>query len=196
MGSLVVEDEGRRGLAHPQGAPRGLLLHYMLRRISQKPCHGYEILQEIDDKTEGAWRPGAGSIYPILKKLMQSGYIKSDDKLGADRRVYSITPKGLESLKEDEKMFLNSGQKWMAMRRLFIELIEPDQLARFLSDGTRGQFEIAQEIIKTKMKDIPEKELEYLLKEYILSLERQLDWVRSTLKETPRSTGQRRRAER
>ncbi|MGA2199661.1 MAG: PadR family transcriptional regulator [Nitrososphaerales archaeon] len=181
---MAAKEEGSRGLAHPQGAPRGLLLHYMLRRISQKPCHGYEILQDIDSKTEGAWRPGAGSIYPILKKLHESGYIQSDDKTGADRRVYCITEKGLESLKEDEKLFLNSGQKWMAMRRLFIELIEPDQLLRFLSDGTRGQFEIAQEIIKTKMKDIPEKELEYLLKEYILSLERQLDWVKTTLDET------------
>ncbi len=153
----------------------------MLRKISQKPCHGYEILQEIDSKTEGAWRPGAGSIYPILKKLLESGYIQSDQKTGADRRIYSVTAKGLETLKEDEKTFLNSGQKWMAMRRLFIELIEPDQLARFLSDGTRGQFEIAQEIIKTKTKEIPQKELEYLLKEYILTLERQLDWANETL---------------
>ncbi len=155
----------------------------MLRKISKNPCHGYEILQEIDAKTEGAWRPGAGSIYPILKKLLESGYIQSDQKEGADRRIYSITTKGLETLKEDEKMFLFSGQKWMAMRRLFIELIEPDQLVRFLSDGTRGQFEIAQEIIRTKSKEIQPKDLEYLLKEYILTLERQLDWAAQTLAE-------------
>ena len=166
---LSPKDEGEKGLAHPQGAPRGLLLHYMLRKISQKPCHGYEILQDIDSKTEGAWRPGAGSIYPILKKLLKNGYIKADEKTGADRRVYSITPKGLETLKEDEKMFLNSGQNWMAMRRLFVELIEPEQLTRFLSDGTRGQFELTQEIIKTKTKEIPPKDLEYLLKEYVLT---------------------------
>jgi DNA-binding PadR family transcriptional regulator len=158
-----------------------LLLHYMLRRISQKPCHGYEILQDIDSKTEGAWRPGAGSIYPILKKLLANGYIQSDDKTGADRRVYSITPKGQEALKDDEKMFLNSAQKAMAMRRLFIELIDPKQLVRFLSDGTRGQFEMAQEIVRTKMKEIPPEELEYLLKEYMLNLERQLEWAEKTL---------------
>src|ERR1035441_5342302 len=88
---LPTKEEGERGLAHPQGAPRGLLLHYMLRKISKNPCHGYEILQEIDAKTEGAWRPGAGSIYPILKKLLENGYIQSDQKTGADRRIYSIT---------------------------------------------------------------------------------------------------------
>lgn len=178
---MVVKEEESRGLAHPQGAPRGLLLHYMLRRISQKPCHGYEILQDIDSKTEGAWRPGAGSIYPILKKLLANGYIQSDDKTGADRRVYSITPKGQEALKDDEKMFLNSAQKAMAMRRLFIELIDPKQLVRFLSDGTRGQFEMAQEIVRTKMKEIAPEELEYLLKEYMLNLERQLEWAEKTL---------------
>ncbi len=180
---MSTKEEVERGLAHPQGAPRGLLLHYMLHKISKNPCHGYEILQEIDAKTEGAWRPGAGSIYPILKKLLENGYIQSDQKTGADRRIYSITTKGVETLKEDEKTFLFSGQKWMAMRRLFIELIEPDQLVRFLSDGTRGQFEMAQEIIRTKSNEIPPKDLEYLLKEYKLTLERQLDWAAQTLTE-------------
>ena len=183
----MTDDEGSRGLAHPQGAPRGLLLHYMLRKISQKPCHGYEILQDIDSKTEGAWRPGAGSIYPILKKLRENGYIQGDDNERADRRVYAITQKGLDSLKDDQKLFLSSSEKWMAMRRLFIEMIGPEQLGRFLSDGTRGQFELTQEIIRTKMKDIPEREIEYILKEYILSLERQLDWVKSALDETARA---------
>jgi DNA-binding PadR family transcriptional regulator len=162
-----------------------MLLHYVLHRIAQKPCHGYEILQDIDTKTEGAWRPGAGSIYPILKRLLTSGYIKTDDKAdGPDRRVYSITPKGRDVLKDDEKMFFNSGQKWMAMRRLFMELIEPRHLARFLSDGTRVQFELAQDVIKTKMKDIPPKELEFMLKDYTLNLERQLEWAGRMLKET------------
>ncbi|MGA2665316.1 MAG: PadR family transcriptional regulator [Nitrososphaerales archaeon] len=184
MAANQEEEDVARSLAHPQGAPRGLLLHYVLRKLSRKPCHGYEILQEIDAKTEGAWRPGAGSIYPILKRLLSSGYIQADGSARADRRVYSITQKGLECLKEDEKMFLNSGQKWMAMRRLFMDLIEPDQLVRFLSDGTRSQFEATQEIIRTKAKEISPKDMEYLLKEYMLNLERQLDWVRGALDET------------
>jgi DNA-binding PadR family transcriptional regulator len=178
---LSSTEEVRRGLAHPQGAPRGLLIHYILRRVSQRPCHGYEILQDIESLTEGAWRPGAGSVYPILKRLLDCGYIKSDDEAGSERRVYSITETGLAELKEDEKMLLGSSQRWMAMRRLFIELIEPDQLMRFLRDGTRGQFEMAQQIIRTKMKDIPQKDLEYLLKEYMLSLEQQLEWANQTL---------------
>ena len=50
-----------------------------------------------------------------------------------------------------------------------------------MSDGTRGQFEMAQEIIRTKTKEIPPEELEYLLKEYMLNLERQLEWANKAL---------------
>ncbi|TMI28906.1 PadR family transcriptional regulator, partial [Candidatus Bathyarchaeota archaeon] len=56
-------------LAHPQGIPRGFLRLYVLHRIAARPAHGYGLLQEIENKTEGVWRPGAGSIYPILKEL-------------------------------------------------------------------------------------------------------------------------------
>jgi DNA-binding PadR family transcriptional regulator len=156
----------------------------MLRKIAQSPCHGYEILQDIDSKTEGAWRPGAGSIYPILKKLVTNGYIKADEGArGVDRKVYSITPKGMESIKEDEKLFLNSGRNWTAMRRLFVELIQPEHLMRFMSEGTKSQFEITQEIISSKMNAMPAKDREYILKEYVLNLERQLEWATQTLKD-------------
>jgi DNA-binding PadR family transcriptional regulator len=173
-----------KSLTHPQGAPRGLLLHYMLRKIAQNPCHGYEILQDIDSKTEGAWRPGAGSIYPILKKLVANGFIKANEGTrGLDRKVYSITQRGLDSIKEDEKMFLYSGRNWMAMRRLFVELIQPEHLMRFMSEGTKGQFELTKEIMTSKMDVMPPKDREYILKEYVLDLERQLEWANSALKE-------------
>jgi DNA-binding PadR family transcriptional regulator len=191
----MKEKEGSRSLTHPQGAPRGLLLHYMLRKIGKQPCYGYEILQDIDSKTSGAWRPGAGSVYPILKKLVANGYIRVEEGAkGADRKVYSITDKGIESLREDEKMFLNSGQKWMAMRGLFIELIQPEHLMRFMSDGTRSQFELTQEIVESRRKEMPQKDLEFILKEYSLNLEQQLDWVKRSLEELKPEAQSRRRS--
>jgi len=161
-----------------------LLLHYMLRKIGKEPCYGYEILQDIDSKTSGAWRPGAGSVYPILKKLVADGYIKADEGVkGEDRKVYSITQKGVDALKEDEKLFLNSGQKWMAMRSLFIELIQPEQLMRFMSDGIKSQFELTQEIIETRSKEMSRNDLEFILKEYALNLDQQLEWAKKNLKD-------------
>ena len=76
----------------------------------------------LTSKTEGALEDRCGIDYPILKKLVTKGYIKAAaGARGADRKVYSITPNGLEFIKEDEKMLRNSGRNWMAMRRLFVE---------------------------------------------------------------------------
>src|SRR5256885_13581618 len=73
-------------LAHPQGIPRGFLRLYVLHRIAARPAHGYDLLQEIENKTEGVWRPGAGSIYPILKELVRGGYIRAEAR-SEERRV-------------------------------------------------------------------------------------------------------------
>src|SRR5207249_11975248 len=47
--------------ARLHSAPKGLLRHYILHKIAQHPLHGYEVIQDIESRTEGAWRPGAGS---------------------------------------------------------------------------------------------------------------------------------------
>ena len=68
--SKSQENDGPSAHDRLHSAPKGLLRYYILHKIAQKPIHGYEIIQDIDSKTEGAWRPGAGSLYPILKKLV------------------------------------------------------------------------------------------------------------------------------
>src|SRR5437899_11909690 len=97
-------------LAHPQGIPRGFLRLYVLHRIAARPVHGYDLLQEIETKTEGVWRPGAGSIYPILKELGRGGYIRSESyrKTGKPQHVYHITPEGRALLKKSEEMLLKT----------------------------------------------------------------------------------------
>ena len=160
-------------------APKGLLRYYILHKIAQKPIHGYEIIQDIDSKTEGAWRPGAGSLYPILKKLVSEGLIKSDPELSdeATRRVYHITPKGVESLCHAKEMFTNFQQRFGSLRRLFIELIDPENLATFFVDGSNRQFQMAQEMLESKRDKISPADLEYILKEYTLNLEKQMNWA-------------------
>ena len=160
-------------------APKGLLRYYILHKISQKPIHGYEIIQDIDSKTEGAWRPGAGSLYPILKKLVTEGLIKAEPEQSAEatRRVYQITPKGVESLAHAKEMFANFQQRFGSLRRLFIDLIDPENLATFFVDGSNRQFQMAQEMLESKQNRISQADLEYILKEYKLNLERQMNWA-------------------
>lgn len=169
-------------LSKPQGAPRGLLVHYILHKIASKPSHGYEILQDIEDRTKGAWRPGPGSTYPLLKKLVQEGMIKADSSSHEDaRRVYRITRKGLEQLTAAKQTLADYGQRWQGLRGLIVELIDTEHLEKFLVEGSKSHFQFTREIFKTNMKDLAPRELEYILKEYILNLERQLDWARQML---------------
>ncbi len=68
------------GSPHPQGAPRGLLHFYALLSIARKPMCGDDLMKEIEAKTEGAWRPGPGAVYPVLRKLVNQGYIAAQKK--------------------------------------------------------------------------------------------------------------------
>lgn len=163
----------------PQGAPRGILTYYILHRISLKPSHGYELLQEIESKTEGAWSPGAGSIYPILKKLTSQGYIKlvSGKKyFGTEHHPYQLTPKGERYLKEIREHFAEVGLKWSAMRKIFIEFLGPEQVERFMVEGSKAQFQMLEEMFESNATKIPQEQLEYILKEHVLISQRHLDW--------------------
>jgi DNA-binding PadR family transcriptional regulator len=171
-------------LAHPQGIPRGFLRLYVLHRIAEKPAHGYDLLQEIESKTEGVWRPGAGSIYPILKELVTGGYIRAEShkKTGNPQRIYQITPEGRALLQQSNDMFMKTGQNWGAMRSILIELVDPKNIPTLFTHMTAGQFTFLRGILESKSDKIPRKELKFMLKEYALNLERQLDWTKRTLK--------------
>ena len=63
---------GRPG-ARPWGrARRGDVRSAILALLNERPMHGYEIIGELSDRTEGLWRPSPGSIYPTLQ-LLASG---------------------------------------------------------------------------------------------------------------------------
>ncbi|MDA4117445.1 MAG: PadR family transcriptional regulator [Thaumarchaeota archaeon] len=171
-------------LTEMKGAPRGMLLYYILNSISTKPRHGYQILQDIDNKTEGAWRPGVGSVYPILKKLLDRGYIQNDNNGSSDnRRVYSITPKGVNLIREHGDMFTNSSQRWMAMRRLFFDMLDPAGITNMFVEGPKKQFEMTKELLESRRDALSRTDMEFMLREYSLNLERQLDWTQSQLRD-------------
>lgn len=58
--------------------------------------YGYSLSERIADRTGGVWRPGPGAIYPALQRLTDRGLARS--RLVGRRRVYTLTPKGRETL--------------------------------------------------------------------------------------------------
>jgi DNA-binding PadR family transcriptional regulator len=59
----------------------------VLALLADRPMHGYEMITELDERTEGAWRPSAGSIYPTLQLLEDEGLIAGEESQGKRRFV-------------------------------------------------------------------------------------------------------------
>jgi DNA-binding PadR family transcriptional regulator len=82
---------GPRGHHRGHGR-RGNVRAAILALLNERPMHGYEMIQELDQRTGGVWRPSPGSVYPTLQMLEDEGLIKSD--AGAGRKAYSLTEAG------------------------------------------------------------------------------------------------------
>jgi DNA-binding PadR family transcriptional regulator len=54
--------------------------------------HGYEMIKEVEERTQGAWTPSAGSIYPMLQLLEEEGLIQGEESDG--KRRFSLTEAG------------------------------------------------------------------------------------------------------
>ncbi len=86
---------GRYGGGRQWGrARRGDVRSAILALLAERPMHGYEIIAELSERTEGLWRPSPGSIYPTLQLLEDEGLIsvQSDDAGGKKR--FSLTDEG------------------------------------------------------------------------------------------------------
>ena len=86
--------------------PKGLLKPLVLKLLSERPMHGFELMEQIFEKTNGMWRPGPAAIYPALEWLESRGYIKSEsaeNRPEKTRKQYSITRQGIEALADYEK---------------------------------------------------------------------------------------------
>jgi DNA-binding PadR family transcriptional regulator len=76
---------GRRGR-------RGDVRTALLALLAERPMHGYEMIQELDERTGGIWKPSPGSVYPTLQMLEDEGLITSDQSEG--RKRFTLTDEG------------------------------------------------------------------------------------------------------
>src|SRR6185437_10421732 len=73
---------GGRGPRVRRGDVRAAILDLL---AEGQPWNGYQIIQEIGARTQGVWRPSAGSVYPALQQLEDEALIKAE-AAGEDRR--------------------------------------------------------------------------------------------------------------
>jgi len=70
----------------------------ILDALADQPRHGYAIMDELESRSEGSWRPSPGSIYPALDRLTEKGLIEPIDD--TDPKEFEITADGREWLAE------------------------------------------------------------------------------------------------
>lgn len=94
---------GRRG----PGARRGAIRAAALLLLSDGALNGYQLMQELEERSGGIWRPSPGSVYPTLSQLEDEGLIEATDVDG--KKAWALTDAGKAYLDERREKF---GTPW------------------------------------------------------------------------------------
>jgi DNA-binding PadR family transcriptional regulator len=99
-------DQGRRQRGPRAG--RGDVRSAVLALLAEQPMHGYQIIQEIGQRSGGSWKPSPGSVYPTLQQLEDEGLVRAEEQEG--RRVYRLTEEGQRVATERAEEFASLWQ--------------------------------------------------------------------------------------
>lgn len=128
------------GLRGPR--PGRLLGLYALSVMERDgPIYGYSLADRISDRTDGAWRPGAGAIYPALQALVQRGVARA--ALDGRRRVYRITPAGRLLLRRVRRNWMGAGTSGPDLGMLWSEIAGEGDPGQHILQHLRRHLETA-----------------------------------------------------
>ncbi|WP_219470534.1 PadR family transcriptional regulator [Nonomuraea rhizosphaerae] len=83
---------GWGGRGGPRKAKRGDVRAAILALLSEEPRNGYQIIQEIAERSEGGWKPSPGAVYPALQQLTDEGLVVAEENEG--RKTFRLTDAG------------------------------------------------------------------------------------------------------
>ena len=141
----------------------------ILALLAEGPRNGYQIIQEIAQRSRGVWRPSPGSVYPALQQLEDEGLIRAEESEG--RRLFHLTEAGGGYVEEHRDELI---APWEAVTETLHERVpelmaEAGQLGAALMQvghaGTDAQVAEARQIVARARRalyrllaDEPEKE--------------------------------------
>jgi DNA-binding PadR family transcriptional regulator len=85
-------DFGPRGPHRGPKVRRGDVRAAILDVLAVEPMNGYQIIQQIAERSGGAWKPSPGSVYPTVQQLEDEGLVEGTD--GQGRRLLTLTEEG------------------------------------------------------------------------------------------------------
>jgi DNA-binding PadR family transcriptional regulator len=149
---------GPFGRGRGRKARRGDIRTAALLLLAEEPRNGYQIMQEVEERSDGAWRPSPGSVYPALQQLEDEGLIRSEEIDG--RKLFRLTDDGEAQLKdrgEDarapwEQMSDDVSDKAVELGKLAREVMFA--FAQVMRTGSEAQFEEARKVLVTTRRDL------------------------------------------
>ena len=151
---------------------------YVLATLTHGPITGYQIMQNIEESTDGAWRPGPGTIYPLMKSLVDERLVRPSHGTGKAATVsYSITEAGEGELAEMRRAMVSFGRKEQFIMRLVSDLMPAESLVSILLNRSRD----GADFLRCKIAELPAPAKIEALREVELISESQLGWARSEL---------------
>lgn len=105
----------RRGGGRGRGrgrAGRGDVRAAILLLLAEQPMHGYQIIQEVTERSSGAWTPSPGAVYPAIGLLTDEGLVSVTAESG--RNLATLTDEGSEYVQANTEAL---GQLWDEVAR-------------------------------------------------------------------------------
>ena len=96
----------------PPKARRGDVRAAVLDVLAVEPMNGYQIIQEIAERTDGAWKPSPGSVYPTVQQLEDEGLVEG--VASERRRLLQLTDEGRRYVEEHPE---EMAATWRAFER-------------------------------------------------------------------------------
>jgi DNA-binding PadR family transcriptional regulator len=152
------------GAFPPGGGPfgrkarRGDIRTAALLLLAEEPRNGYQIMQEVEQRSEGVWRPSPGSVYPALAQLEDEGLIRSEEIDG--RKLFQLTDAGrahVQKRDEDapapwEQMSGDVSDQAHELGRLIREVASA--FTQVVKTGSEAQMGEARKVLTTTRKDL------------------------------------------
>ncbi|MFW9809698.1 MAG: PadR family transcriptional regulator [Candidatus Thorarchaeota archaeon] len=149
-------------LEMPQSVPRGLLRHIIPRLLRSRDMTGTEIMNALEELTEGEWNPSPGTIYPLLASLEESNIIKTVKTEGRSK-TYRLTDQGRDHMVMIIKKRKGAvGHKTRLGPRLWEKLLDPSERVQFHIHGLQMAMDSLEEIASSLNSKDRQKLLKHL----------------------------------
>ncbi|MGC8479875.1 MAG: PadR family transcriptional regulator [Candidatus Micrarchaeia archaeon] len=158
----------------------GVLPVFVLQRLIEKDCSGYDLIKEITLLTKGAWRPGSGSIYPLIKKMVNKGWIKVKSKGKRKLKIYSITNEGKKVYSEIKPKYDNFViERWNTIKGVMMDIINPLTQGKILNEVIEMQRRSWEKILDSN--ELSEKDKYFLLNQNRILTKRHMEWLETKI---------------